>query len=74
MAVLENRPSKTLRFLHVFSSENHFFNTLLGRINPRKYYLTLGCVVGPTDRQDGPQPQKTFVGPTESVLQAPFDR
>jgi|GEM_PF-7026678 hypothetical protein len=30
MAVLENLPSKTLGFLHVFSSENHFFNTLLG--------------------------------------------
>jgi len=29
MAVLENLPSKTLGFLHVFSSENHFFNTLL---------------------------------------------
>jgi len=29
MAVLENRPSKTLGFLHVFSSENDFFNTLL---------------------------------------------
>jgi hypothetical protein len=32
MAVLENRPSKTLGFLHVFSSENHFFNTLLGNV------------------------------------------
>jgi len=31
MAVLENRPSKTLGFLHVFSSENDFFNTLLTR-------------------------------------------
>jgi len=30
MAVLENRPSKTLGFLHVFSSENDLFNTLLG--------------------------------------------
>gem|GEM_PF-5726925 len=29
MAVLENRPSKTLGFLHVFFSENDFFNTLL---------------------------------------------
>jgi hypothetical protein len=29
MAVLEKRPSKTLGFLRVFSSENDFFNTLL---------------------------------------------
>jgi hypothetical protein len=28
MAVLANRPSKTLGFLHVFPSENYFFNTL----------------------------------------------
>jgi len=29
MAVLENRPSKTLGFLHVFFSENDFFNSPL---------------------------------------------
>jgi len=26
---LKNQPSKTFGFLHAFSSENHFFNTLL---------------------------------------------